>query len=332
MAFFRNLREMTIYEPNLSRIDIEDPKGFEVVLLLGAAVIKDIYFTPMRDAFNISEASRPRGNSLPTVPPRRTSAGAKLPSQQPAPHPTAYGNPAAAPAQANGNGAIHGLHPHLQQPNHPSRPPVPTLQTPIPPSSSRPPPTDPRSQWEIDAETARLRKQVEAEERERAKRDKAETKRVRRMLEEEEKEARRRRAEVDRETERLRREFEAEQKRAGKGKRQHGQQQQQQIPPRHSAPLSQGPYLSPQPQPQPQQYPYHSVGGAGGGGGNPYLQAPSPQGTAAVSSSGFFGGGGGGVLGVPVPPNAVRPKRSHFFGLRGGGEENTLWKKRSAMF
>ncbi|THX51910.1 hypothetical protein D6D06_07073 [Aureobasidium pullulans] len=77
---------------------------------------------------------------------------------------------------------------------------------------------DPRTQWELDAETARLRAQVEAEEREmkrqevlrrreREKADEAETRLIRKMLEHHEREARRRQEEVDRETERLRKQY-----------------------------------------------------------------------------------------------------------------------------
>ena len=40
------MRELTIYEPNLQRVEMEDPKGLEVVLLLSAVVIKDLYFSP----------------------------------------------------------------------------------------------------------------------------------------------------------------------------------------------------------------------------------------------------------------------------------------------
>ena len=282
MAFFKNLQEMSVYEPNLSRIDLEDPKGFEVALLLSAAVIKDVYFTPVKEAFNIGEAPRPRGNSNPRHVRGSPSDNALFASQVP---------PSLSPA----NGQLS------QRPQRPSL----SLQTPntTAASSSRPPPTDPRSQWEIDAETARLRKQVEEEERERKRREKEELKNVRKMVEEEERVARRRNAEIEKETERLRKEYDAEQRRLAKSG-----MRQPNIPPRHSAP----------PSAQQQQQYMPSYGGNLNGS---YLQNP-----AATSSSGFLN---------PVPnPQRVKPKRSSFFGLRGGGagEENKLMKKSSAIF
>ncbi|KAI4741326.1 hypothetical protein E4T45_15015, partial [Aureobasidium sp. EXF-8846] len=45
VGLFRSLRELTVYEPNLYRVELEDPKGLELVLLLSAAVIKDLYFS-----------------------------------------------------------------------------------------------------------------------------------------------------------------------------------------------------------------------------------------------------------------------------------------------
>ena len=278
MAFFRNLQEMSVFEPNLTRIDLEDPKGFEVVLLLSAAVIKDVYFASVREAFNIGEAQRARTNSNTRNAHSSGSTNAALASQLP---------PSLSPANA----------PPSQRAQRPSL----SLQTPsnskVP--SSRPPPTDPRSQWEIDAETARLRKQVEEEERERKRREKEELRNVRKMVEDEERRARQRDAEVEKETQRLRKEYEAEQRRLAKSG-----MRTPSLPPRHSAP----------PSAQQQQYftPY------AGNASSSYAQAPAP-----ASSSGF------------LDPNAqrVKPKRSSFFGLRGGGDDQSrLVKKSSAIF
>ena len=276
MAFFRNLQELSVYEPNLTRVDMEDPKGFEIVLLLSAAVIKDVYFAPMKEAFNIGEPPRSRNNS--NTP--QTSSNPPLASQVP---------PSLSPS-------------NIRTSKRPQRPSL-SLQTPSNQGNilNRPPPTDPRSQWEIDAETARLRKQVEAEERERQRREKEELRSVRKMVEEEERKARQREAEVEKETERLRKEYEAEQKRLAKSG-----YRPQNLPPRHSAP----------PLPQQQQYLVPHGGGASG----PYLQAPG-----IATSSGFLN---------QNQQHRVKPKRSSFFGLRGGGEEesNRLMKKSSAIF
>jgi hypothetical protein len=117
------------------------------------------------------------------------------PSQQPQPAPL-----------AGKSAAVNGLYgvPVQARPNN------------IPPNKrpTHPPPADPRAQWEIDAETARLRAQADAERRaaehrrkERQKADDAEAKRIKKMLDAEEKEQRRRQAEIDRETERLRKQY-----------------------------------------------------------------------------------------------------------------------------
>ncbi|OTB08412.1 hypothetical protein M426DRAFT_317031 [Hypoxylon sp. CI-4A] len=67
IALYKHGREpsVTVYEPNLQRVDIEDRKGLEVVLLLGAEVIREIYLFPSRDSFNIAGAPRNRKNSRP---------------------------------------------------------------------------------------------------------------------------------------------------------------------------------------------------------------------------------------------------------------------------
>ncbi|KAI0901870.1 hypothetical protein F4806DRAFT_17124 [Annulohypoxylon nitens] len=75
IAMYKHGREpaVTIYEPNLQRVDIEDRKGLEVVLLLGAEVIREIYLFPNRDSFNIAGAPSRRKNSRPTGTPAPAS-------------------------------------------------------------------------------------------------------------------------------------------------------------------------------------------------------------------------------------------------------------------
>lgn len=53
VALFTQLKELTIMEPNLYRIEIEDYKGLEVVLLLSAAVVRDMFINNQREAFHI---------------------------------------------------------------------------------------------------------------------------------------------------------------------------------------------------------------------------------------------------------------------------------------
>lgn len=44
--------ELTIYESNLARVELEDMKGLEMVLLISARVINDIHFVPTAQSFN----------------------------------------------------------------------------------------------------------------------------------------------------------------------------------------------------------------------------------------------------------------------------------------
>lgn len=61
ISFFRSFREITLYEPNLYRVEMEDFKGLEVVLLLGAVAIRDVFFSHIKDAFNVCDP--PTGSS-----------------------------------------------------------------------------------------------------------------------------------------------------------------------------------------------------------------------------------------------------------------------------
>ncbi|KAL8951523.1 MAG: hypothetical protein Q9222_002494 [Ikaeria aurantiellina] len=289
LSIFKHLKEITLYESNLTRVEMEDPKGLEVVLLLSSIVIREVYNGHMRETFNVTDAPRRSSND---AQPRRSSAG-------------------------------HVQKQHGNLPPPPSSPRPPPLFSQQPPlriqtPSSRPPPTDPRSQWEIDAETAHLRKQIEREERERRKAEHAETKRVKQMIEEEERRARQKQLKIDKETERLKREFEKERRQAQRNPK---------------------PVLPPRPSPSP----YLQPGFAGVSYGQPPVQRPhsaspypvpgpylQPPGSNA-SSSVFFSG--------PSMNNWLPDRR------RGGskpsfsrslnhpdGSGQRLMKKQSAVF
>ncbi|KAL8908570.1 MAG: hypothetical protein Q9171_005405 [Xanthocarpia ochracea] len=279
LSIFKHLKEITMYEPNLSRVEMEDPKGLEVVMLLSAIVIREVYNGNMRETFNVSDVPRrlsgataPRKNSYERTRRQRTDL---LPSQ--------------APPQ---------------------------------PTNARPPPTDPRSQWEIDAETARLKKQVEREERERRHAEQAETKRIKKMLEEEERRARLKQLEIDQETERLKRQFEKE----------HRQAQKNNTP---SLPVRPTPNLRPNlaasnypqpPVPRPHSAnPYRPAGPYRQRPPGPYLHGPANN----ASSSVFFGGGSA----SNSRPHEGRSKPS-FFGFLGHSDPSRprLNKKQSAVF
>jgi hypothetical protein len=265
VAIFKGLKEITLYEPNLQRVDLEDMKGFEVVLLLGAVVIRDVYFGHIKEAFNIGSTRR---LSQPTSP---GTAGLLGPS-----------------------------HSDSTRPHPPARDP-------------RLPPTDARTQWEIDAETALLKRQASAEKKERKRQEKREQEQIRKLLEEEERENRRKQAEVDRETERLRRLY--------------GQEDASARPPLPQRPSSYQPSAPGYPQPQfhqPQGY-YPNSNAWPGPSINPYA-TPGAQ------------PGPGGYLSPTSPQqHRVKPKSS-FFGFRRGNDDDNgngndrLQKKRSAVF
>ncbi|KAM5353956.1 hypothetical protein ACJ41O_000606 [Fusarium nematophilum] len=175
VAFFRAKHDstLTIYEPNMARVEVEDRRGLEIALLMSAEVIRDLYLNPRHDPFNIGVSSngRRRQDSRPrtTSPPTGAAMSGALANNRPSSPPKAASPPAAQPAN-----------------------------------------NDAQRQAEIEAETRRLQAMVAEEERqnrERQKREQEEQKRIQKMLEKEEKERRKREAEVEKETERLRREY-----------------------------------------------------------------------------------------------------------------------------
>ncbi|CAD6444023.1 ce3887b7-d1e6-4b91-b1f8-b20876530720-CDS [Sclerotinia trifoliorum] len=295
IAMFKGGKDLTIYEPNMHRVDVEDFKGLEVVLLLSAPVIKDIFFNPTREMFNISSPNTNPGPSR-----KRNNSGPVIREN---------GRTAISPVMAGG--LI-------------TNPPPRRTSYPLPPGPSLPSTVNPRTQWEIDTETARLKALVEAEERERQHLELIEEQRIKKMLEEEEKEQRRRDAEIAKETERLRKQYGITPTPVNGSvpgsSRQRIQFAPQQVPlrptittttssaqpPPKSRPLSMGPSnfslsngwfggsssSQPKPQKQQQQGQGHSQSQS------PYLQAP---GNGAASSSGFFGG------------KKMQKKRSVFF-------------------
>jgi hypothetical protein len=188
-------RALTIHQSNFDRVEMEDYKGLEIVLLLSAVAIRDVYHGGRRDPFNLDSATV---TLTPQGPHRKKSSPSLVPPAIPPPStsaPPAH-RPAVPPRQAD---------------RRQSFPSTTTMAA----AAAAPPPADPRTQWAIDAETTRLRRAAEAEarveatrRRERERADEAEARRLRKLEEAEERERRRRReAEVKRETERLRREY-----------------------------------------------------------------------------------------------------------------------------
>lgn len=311
VALFRHLKEITIYEPNLNRVEMEDPKGLEVVMLLSAVVIKDVYFGQLKDAFRITE------------PPRRNSNEASSSGRKKSP-------PAAVAGLYHSTATAHVGQTHRRSPSDLSQPIVGAYNQRLTPNQGRiprPPPTDPRTQWEIDAETARLKAQAEQEERERKRVDHAETKLVKKMLEAEEKEARRKRAEIDKETARLKKLYAAEQT---------NHQSKPSLPPpqdlaqRHSVPLVPSPFTRPPygHQHHPSGFPPAPVPIQPSVPSGPYLQAPN-WGVHAASTA-FLANASSSS---PSDRPKIHGKRS-IFGIRSQSDDGgqRIKKKQSSMF
>lgn len=320
IALFRSLRELTIYEPNLYRVELEDPKGLEIVLLLATAILKDLYFSGhANQIFNVSD------------PPQTLSA-----QKRASPHPVIAGPGASLATIPSTITSAPTRHNGLAS----KRKSLPKIRTTPPMAPSAAPPIhDPRAQWEIDAETARLRAQVEAEgrerrqqeavrRRERERADEAETQRLRKMVEEEEREARRKQTEIAAETERLRRQY---------GVPQH-QHQQLPVPvpnrnPRHSAPLLGSiPEQRRVPVPQRQSQflpPGQSVVPSQSSSSGLHLQ---PDSEVYGSTNAFMSGANPSLAGSTA--GGKKMKKKSFFGLRSASDdsERKLQKKSSVMW
>ena len=279
IALFKRLSEVTLYESNLYRTEMEDPKGLEVVLLLGAIVIREVFNGQLHEVFNILE----NPVTLPITPLKTSSVP-----------------PISIPQQIPQSPSKHHTPPKFPPRQNTSTKP-----------ETRPPPTDPRTEWEIDEETARLQKLILHEDHRCRRAEEAETRRLKKMLEAEEREAvrlkaetdRRKQAEIDRETERLRREFDEEVRRAQQG----GFFAQAPVQRPHSAqPIMSGA----RPQRASVQRPYMEPLGEG-------VQSISFGNTPATGTN---------------QGKKVKGKKS-FWGLRGGGEaQGRLVKKSSSVF
>ncbi|KAL7946901.1 hypothetical protein V8C42DRAFT_319122 [Trichoderma barbatum] len=171
VAMYRGHKQgdaVCIYEPNMARVEVEDRKGLEVVLLLSAIVVRDLHFAPRQDPFNLSGTAAGRRGSRPLAPspsdPTLVSGGLGD-----TPSPASAHSPSARPSPA-GNAA---------------------KQAEIDAETRR-----------LQAMVA------EEERQHRARLAREEEEKTRRMLQQEEEAQRRRKqADIDAETERLRREY-----------------------------------------------------------------------------------------------------------------------------
>ncbi|EXJ86330.1 hypothetical protein A1O3_03281 [Capronia epimyces CBS 606.96] len=282
VSIFKGLKEITLYEPNMQRVDIEDLKGLEVVLLLGAVVIRDVYFGSLKETFNISSAGKKPSSTSPVQP--------AVPLR-----------PDTLPQSISPN-KVGGL--VVQSAGR----------------DPRVPPTDPRSQWEIDVETARLRRQAAEEERARLRREEEEERLTKRLLEQEENEQRRRRqAEIEQETARLQQLYGQEDISARPN-----------LPPRdprqlrHHSESGQSAYI----QSQQGQHPPAPYANTWSSGYSVNSQATVPYMSGAASQSSFLGPS-------PMPQQNLKQKSSIFnFRRRSdhASDANKLQRKRSAVF
>lgn len=313
----RGVGEITIYQSNLKRVEVEDLKGLEVVLLLSAMAIGDIWFLPTNTIFNLNPpirggaggTSRGRKNSFPLANPPLPAVTISVPQPQVSPQPpTTSPQHGKRPAKASFAARFQ-----QQEQSHQRRHSTPGE----------------------DGEYARRVREEDARRRALAEQEQQQ---IRRMLAEEEaREQQRRKEEVDRETERLRRLYERErQEHMARGARnampQRAVSQQrpmsQQWAPQQPARQPQQPARQPQqPARQPQQK----------------LATPGSNGTARPLTAGGSGGtssqGRAGAL--KAEENKKLNNRKSFLGLKFGGSSEVkedkekrkkLLKKGSSMF
>lgn len=195
IAMYKAGREsaVTIYQPNLHRVELEDRKGLEIILLLSSEVIKDLYLSPKPSMFNVQG-----GGSVLNVNKRKNSR----------PNNNAVAGAATGAVVGTAmSGALNNAPPKVDTPVA-TPPPVTTAASNIAPPGAKPGVTFTSTPTaNIEAETRRLQEMVEREKREREKVERAEQKRIQKMLDEEDKARLRREAEITKETERLRKKY-----------------------------------------------------------------------------------------------------------------------------
>ncbi|PYH84992.1 hypothetical protein BO82DRAFT_197547 [Aspergillus uvarum CBS 121591] len=298
VAMFQSLKELTLYEPNLYRVEMEDFKGLEVVLLLAAVTIRDVWFAPqgLREAFRVGKSGPAAAAVSGTGGGGREGAPAK--QQRPVVGTTMGSSVAIAPGALNASPSS----PLASSSSPTSRQSSQQLSKPLPQSQ---PAASPAENWRKEEER-RTRLLLEEEERARRQREAA------------------RQAEIDRETLRLQRIYGQEEERV----RMQASGAPGPLPPRMSgaaaAPAPSLP-LRPAHPPQPHSYPYQDgrprIHGAGRV--DPRHQSVvrfslSPEQQQQQQEQG---------------KPALQPKKSSFFRLRrSSADEAKLSKKRSSMF
>ncbi|KAI5840361.1 hypothetical protein BZA05DRAFT_468141 [Tricharina praecox] len=243
--------ELVVYESNFRRVEMQDLKGLEMVLLLSSRVVADVWFSGSSAIFNTTQrVGTGMGGPAPPPPayepPAASSAGTfaerfnsqvyppdkpkaapvspttsptqqSAPMQQPAPKPQPAEMPTPAPRQRPAA---------RQPPTSPAltqRPAARHHPTARPHTTARPLRAQPASsQAPVEEKIVPTLEDLTA--RQRIADEQAE---IRRMLADEERAAAHRQAAIDAETERLKRLYEQEALAEARARQQQGQQQQQ---------------------------------------------------------------------------------------------------------
>ncbi|KAF8246544.1 hypothetical protein K440DRAFT_631056 [Wilcoxina mikolae CBS 423.85] len=207
--------ELVVYESNFRRVEMEDLRGLEMVMLLGARIINDVWFLPTAMIFNAPDVGgKQRG--------RGASAGAATNNPTAAPPQPPLVVPPQQQQQAVNGGTFAQRFQNQQQQQQPQQyqqrgaPPVDRLAE----DHRRKQESEKRRKLE-----AEQRRKLEAEQRRKIE---AEQAAIRRMLAEEEA---REKSRIDAETERLRRVYEHEQQNMQQRRVSHPQRNQPQQRP-----------------------------------------------------------------------------------------------------
>lgn len=317
ISIFKALREMTLYEPNLYRVEMEDFKGLEVVLSLGAVAIRDVWFGGLKDAFRVDYAAL-KSNSVQKKPMQGPAAAAAAPAP-------AVAATTAAPMANNQPPTVSGA-------LIPSRP---QQKPPGPSPAQRPEDQHQRKQSGAD-ERARRKKQAEVEK---------ETKRLQKIYGKEEEQARRQRP-ASHPPQHPRPQRPAQRPAQQTHPYAYPHPYPQGSPPHRPPPAQQRPSQPPRPNPPPRPAPAaamstpYLVPGPGPGPG-PYGYGPAP-GYAPPPHNRHSS-----VQFLPQPSSRPRPspgaadgggklqqKKSSFFGFvrRSSDDKDKLQKKRSSVF
>jgi len=234
--------ELVVYESNFRRVEMQDLKGLEMVMLLSARIVADVWFNGSSALFNTTQ---------------RIGTGMGGPAPPP---------PYEPPAASSSGTFAERFNSQTYPPDKPTKP----APAPVAPTSTTPTPTFTTARQQAPRQSFAPRQphvpKPQAEEkivdtfeelaaRQRIADEQAE---IRRMLAEEERVAARRQAKIDAETERLKRLYEQE------ALEETRKRQQQQVQRPHTQPLGQNqkrgqpqPRVDPEMQTQRLQYKFH---------------------------------------------------------------------------